>query len=132
MLFSINGNFKELTTEELQTLLEKVQRELRNRDLKERQDAMIQLYELIEQIQAKDFNIVLGDTRGNQMLLNHITDVQDNDFEIGYVFGNHPDIMGESPKNKEPEEKKLFALCPFKAESKPSCDMCEYYDICMA
>lgn len=96
MIFPADTSVKEMSTFDLQVMLEDIQAELYNRKKTACENTMTELYKLIEKIQAKNYNIELIDIDGNEMILNHITEVHDHTFDTGYVFGNHPDIIGES------------------------------------
>ena len=96
MTLSTDIPIREMTTFELQELADLVQDELHDRAVQPCKDAMKQLVELIERVQAQNFDIELTDIDGNGMQLNHITDIWDNQFDIGFTFGNHPDITGDS------------------------------------
>ena len=141
MIFPADTSVKDMTTFDLQVMLEDIQTELHDRQVKVCQRYMMELVEQIEQVQAKKFNIYLKDIEGNVMELNHITEIFDYTYDAGYVFGNHPDISGEEdtsiisgPTEVKPEEEEMECIHPndnvmcSQCEARRQCWTPEYWD----
>ena len=127
MLISTDS-FTEISTDVLQNLLKNIQDELHERAVKDCQNAMTQLYELIEAIQVKNFDIWLTDIHGNSMKLNIITEIEDKQFDVGYVFGNHPEITGEDTFKIQYYDDGSI-VCPHRNDD-TLCHKCEIRKIC--
>ena len=125
MIMPADTSVKDMTTFDLQVMLEDIQAELLDRQVKVCKRYMMELVEEIEQVQAKDYHIILIDSDGGAMELNHITRIYDTEYCEGYDFGNHKDIVGELPI---PEDEEIMA-CIHKNDSTP-CHRCEIREKC--
>ena len=119
MIMPADTSVKDMTTFDLQVMLEDIQAELLDRQVKVCKRYMMELVEEIEQVQVKNFNIVLMDNEGGAMELNRIIRVYDTEYCEGYDFGSNQNI---TEPFTPPEDEEVMA-CINKNDSTP-CHRC--------
>ena len=131
-----NHPISELGTEMLKRLLEEVKIELDNREKGNREDAMNQLWQLIEKIQAKKYDIILIDSEDREIEVNDICSVYDTKYNFGATFSLGKDgqeYFDEFNKMTDRIEIKYDedgeVVCIHK-DDRVDCPHCEIKDIC--
>jgi hypothetical protein len=128
-----NHNISELSTNILSELRNAIDNELYNREKANREDAMTQLWQLIEKIQAKKYNIILMNSKDEEFPLNDICSVYDTEYDTGWTFNfgeNMQEYFDELDKRTKIEyDEDGNIICPH-IDDRVYCDGCEIQKEC--
>ena len=97
MIIPADTPVKEMSTFALHMMLEDIQAELYERNVKKCQDIMTKLYQTIEITARPNYNIYLIDAEGNEMRLRDICEIYDKTLDVGYAFSD-PSLYEEEEK----------------------------------
>ena len=128
-----NHDISELDTRTLSELRNAIDKELYNREKANREDAMTQLWQLIEKIQAKKYNIVLMNSKDEEFPLNDICSVYDTEYDTGWTFSlgegmqEYFDALDKRTKIEYDEDGNI--ICPH-IDDRVYCDGCEIQKEC--
>ena len=128
-----NHNISELSTNILSDLRNAIDNELHSREKANREDAMTQLWQLIEKIQAKKYSIELINSKGEEFPLNDICSVYDTEYHTGWTFSlgenmqEYFDELDKKTKVKYDEDGNI--ICPH-LDDGVYCDQCEFQKEC--